>query len=219
MIKQDGVPIALIGRREIIHLHRYLFCFHPTMSNRYLWTKSIHISVPFLFRTRFFSTIELTRNATSTKVIQWHDLLEWLANGQKTSLWRDENCAQQYIEHQKSVDENYRSINDYIRINYLKWNSAIDPSSQKRIAVPSPTSIQGPLLTPNRFPYHLAQGIEHWLIWCDPKPSEPEKIVQQVIDREFPSKRFERISFINPPRLRSISDVFHAHVFTREIQR
>lgn len=189
------------------------------MSNRNVWRFSFSLPYFHRIRIRSISTIELTRNATANKPIEWNDLIQWLADGQKTSLWRDANGAQRYIEHQKAVDRDYRSINDFIRINYLKWNSTIDTNSKKRIAVPSPTSIPGPLLTPNRFPYYLAQGIEHWLIWCDPKPLEPESVIRKVIDHEFPSDKFDRISFINPPRLRSISDVFHAHIFTREIQR
>lgn len=168
---------------------------------------------------RLISTIELTRNAVASKPIEWNDLTQWLQTGQQTPLWRDEQCAQRYIEHQKSISRDYRSINDYIRIKYLQWNTDHDPTSQKRIATPSSTAIREPLLTLNNFPYYLVQGIEHWLIWCDPEPKEPEKTVEDVMNKEFPLQKFERISFINPPRLRSISAVFHAHVFTRACQR
>ena len=168
---------------------------------------------------RWISTIELTRNAVANKPIEWNDLISWLENGQQTPLWRDEQCAQRYIEHQKSISREYRSINDYIRINYLKWNADRDPSTAKRLATPSSTAIREPLLTPNNFPYFLAQGIQHWLIWCDPEPKEPEKVIEDIMNRDFPVPKFDRISFINPPRLRSISAVFHAHVFTRECAR
>ena len=168
---------------------------------------------------RLISTIELTRNAVASKPIEWNDLIQWLQTGQQTPLWRDEDCARRYIEHQKSIAREYRSINDYVRIRYLQWTTDYDPTSQKRIATPSATAIREPLLTPNNFPYYLVQGIQHWLIWCDPEPKEPEKIVEDVMNKEFPLQKFERISFINPPRLRSISAVFHAHVFTRECQR
>jgi hypothetical protein len=171
------------------------------------------------FHGRFVSTIELTRNAVANQPLQWNDLIEWLQNGQKTLLWRDEQCAQRYIEHQKLVSKNYRSINDFIRIHYLKWDIDIDKTSQKRIAIPGLKSIKEPLLTPNDFPYYLVNNIQHWLIWCDPKPKEIEKIIEEILNKNFPYEKFERLSFINPPRLRSVSDVFHAHVFTREIKR
>ena len=187
------------------------------MPHRYLFKTSF--SLPVFRGIRSISTIEITRNATSVKPIEWNDLIEWLADGQKTPLWRDATTAQRYIEHQKNVVGEYRSINDFIRINYLKWNFAIEPNLQKRIAVPSPTAIRRPLLTPNRFPYYLAPGIEHWLLWSDPKPADPDAAIRKVLDEEFPAEKFDRFSFINPPRLRSISDVFHAHIFTREIQR
>jgi hypothetical protein len=166
---------------------------------------------------KFISTMESTRNVNIRKPIEWNDLIRWLDNGQRAQLWRDEHHSQRYHEHQRSVLCDYRSINDYIRIHYLKWNVCIDPTSQKRTAIMSSASIREPILTVNRFPYDLAHGIQHWLVWCDPKPNEPEKIISNVLNREFPSDRFDRISFINPPRLRSIPDVFHAHIFTREI--
>jgi hypothetical protein len=165
---------------------------------------------------RFVSTIELTRNAVANKPLQWNDLIHWLENGQRTLLWRDEQCAERYIQHQKLVARDYRSINDFIRIHYLKWNVDIDRTSQKRIAVPSSTAIQEPLLTLNGFPYCLVRGIQHWLIWCDPIPKIPEEIIERVVQQNFPYDKFDSLSFVNPPRLRSVSDVFHAHVFTRE---
>ncbi|CAF0781446.1 unnamed protein product [Adineta steineri] len=153
---------------------------------------------------RSISTIELTRNAIANKPLEWNDLIQWLENGQKTLLWRDEQCAQRYIQHQKLVAKDYRSINDFIRIHYLKWNVDIDKSSQKSIAVPSLNSIKEPLLTPNDFPYYLIRNIQHWVIWCDPKPKKPEEIIEQVLNKEFPYEKFDRISFVNPPRLRSM---------------
>jgi hypothetical protein len=171
------------------------------------------------FYIRSISTIELTRHAISNKPLAWNDLILWLKNGQKTLLWRNEYYAQRYIEHQKLVAKEYVSINDFIRINYLKWDVDFDKISQKRIAIPSLTSINQPLLTPNDFPYYLVDGIQHWLIWCDPKPKESEEIIEKTINKEFPSNKFERLSFVNPLRLRSVSGVFHAHVFTREIKQ
>jgi hypothetical protein len=171
-----------------------------------------------IFDRRFISTIELTQNAVANKALQWNDLIKWLENGQKTLLWRDEQCAKRYIEHQQIIFKEYRTINDFIRIHYLKWDTGFDQISQKRFAIPSLKSIQEPLLTPNDFPYYLVKNIQHWLIWCDPKPKEPEKIIEEILNKNFPCEKFDRLSFVNPPRLRSVSDVFHAHVFTREIK-
>lgn len=169
----------------------------------------------FLSR-RFVSTIELTREAVAGKPLEWHDLIHWLENGQKTILWRDAACAERYVQHQQLVARDYRSINDFIRIHYLKWNNGVDETTRKRIAVPSASAIQEPLLTPNDFPYYLTRGIEHWLIWCDPIPKMPEQIIERIIRENFPYEKFNSLSFVNPPRLRSVSDVFHAHIFTRK---
>ena len=169
------------------------------------------------FHGRFISTIELTRNAISNQPIKWEELIKWIDEGQKTLLWRDEQCAQRYIEHQRLVAKDYRSINDFIRIHYLKWDSHFDQSIGKRIAISGLKSIKEPLLTPNDFPYYLVENIQHWLIWSDPKPVNVEEMIEQILNKNFPLEKFERLSFVNPPRLRSVSDVFHAHIFTRKI--
>ena len=170
------------------------------------------------FHSQFVLTSELKRHIATNKPIEWNYLIKWLEDGQKILLYRNEQNTQRYIEHQQAVAKEYRSINDFIRIHYLKWDADIDKFSQKRIAIPSLHSIKEPLLTPNAFPYYLVNEIQHWLIWCDLKPKEPNKIIGQIINREFPREKFERLYFVNPPRLRSISDVFHVHVFTREIK-
>jgi len=179
---------------------------------------NILIKKNFFFQ-RFQSTIDLTRAAIASQPLEWNDLIKWFENGQKTLLCRSDECAQRYIQHQKFVENQYRSINDYIRIHYLKWNFDIDKLTSKRFAIPSPNSIKEPLLTPNDFPYYLVSDIKHWLIWADPIPEEPVKVIDKIIEKEFPCDRFQRLSFVNPPRLRSVSDVFHAHVFTREINK
>ena len=212
---QDGVRIAFdCSARFFSSLlrsyHSFVLFFFPMAI---AWMRRSFL------RARFISTIELTRQATANKPIDWNDLLEWLKNGQTTLLWRTEQCAQRYIEHQKTVADQYVSINDYIRIHYLHWQMNIDPGTQKRVAVPCSTSIKEPLLTLNKFPYYLVEDIQHWLIWCDPVPREPQKLIDTISDREFPPEKFDRITFVNPPRLRSIAGVFHAHVFTREIRR
>ncbi|CAF3362295.1 unnamed protein product [Rotaria socialis] len=171
------------------------------------------------FHLRCLSTGELTRNLAINKPIEWNHLIKWLDDGQKYPLWRDTHNTQRYFEHQKLISKEYKSINDFIRIHYLKWDVDIDRATKKCVAIPSENSIKEPLVTPNAFPYYLVDGIQHWLIWCDPMPKEPEKIIEHVMNREFHSEKFERFFFINPQRLRSISGVFHAHVFTREIKK
>ncbi|CAF1185633.1 unnamed protein product [Adineta ricciae] len=151
--------------------------------------------IPFLLG-RFVSTIELTRNSIANKPLQWNDLVIWLENGQKTLLWRDESCAQRYIEHQKQVARDYRSINDFIRIHYLKWDVDIDESTRKRLAIPSSNSIKEPLLTPNDFPYYLVSNIQHWVIWCDPIPKIPEAAIDEIVRKNFPYEIYETLSFM-----------------------
>lgn len=162
-------------------------------------------------------SLNLLRHLSTRRKIGWIDLINWLKSGQKEALWRNEKQAQLYLEHFQHVESRYASINDYIRIHYLKWNSKFDVESGKEIAVPCSTSFRGPLITKNKFPYDLEENIEHWLIWCEPKPEKVDEFLETMINKHFPTDQYERIAFVNPERLRSISAVFHAHVFTKKL--
>lgn len=63
----------------------------------------------------------------------------------------------------------------------------------------------------NDFPYFVELGIEHGIVWSTGKLCKDEMLA--LLDEKLPGK--EKLYFINPPSLQSITEVEHAHVFSR----
>lgn len=75
------------------------------------------------------------------------------------------------------------------------------------------------VLRANDFPYNVVPGIQHWLLWCN-RPEFPGNSMIVEIERRLgrqddPHNDLEYELFENPPYLRSIPDLCHAHIFLR----
>ncbi|CAF4556933.1 unnamed protein product, partial [Rotaria magnacalcarata] len=155
---------------------------------------------------------------TVSQPVEWQELIEAAANRELIPPWRrSSSVKERYIRHTTEVLSEYASVNDYVRIHMLHYASEFDETMGKQVAVASPSSIKDPLLIFNEFPYHLSTDIEHWLVWFDGQPTDPEKLVQEVVDRQFiPNERYDIIVYVNPQQFQSVNGIFHAHVFVRE---
>ena len=76
-------------------------------------------------------------------------------------------------------------------------------------------------LEPNIVPYHVDEGIEHWVLWYHPEHTKGTMDLEDALFllhvRGFiPSLRDdEMIAFQNLPQFRSVPQMAHAHVFLR----
>jgi hypothetical protein len=66
----------------------------------------------------------------------------------------------------------------------------------------------------NDFPYTMESGMEHHLVWsAGGALSQAEVDAQVALHR--PGGAYESLSFVNPARLQSVTNVWHAHVICR----
>lgn len=77
-------------------------------------------------------------------------------------------------------------------------------------------------LEPNIVPYHLPDGVHHWVLWYHPDDTNPASDLQRsrceydantFFDGKLTSE--ELIAFQNIPAFRSVPELAHAHVFIR----
>ncbi len=66
----------------------------------------------------------------------------------------------------------------------------------------------------NDFPYNLEAGIEHHLLWSAGGALSDEQVAQTVAAQR-PSSDWETLIFVNPVRLQSVTNVWHAHCLSR----
>ena len=65
----------------------------------------------------------------------------------------------------------------------------------------------------NDFPYDTEKDIIHYVLWL-PSIDYTEKSIQKIIDSEFSDYK-NVVWFTNVPKLRSIKNIYHAHVFVK----
>jgi hypothetical protein len=78
-------------------------------------------------------------------------------------------------------------------------------------------------LIPCDFPYNVEKGIDHWILWINPKnvsikytKKEVEKIIKNYMEYYSPLfKYFEYIFFENSVKNQSIKQIKHYHIFFR----
>ena len=112
------------------------------------------------------------------------------------------------------------SIGDYVLRRVFGWEAV--PSSEdgaKLRAVPPEGFTRAVRFVLNDYPYTVTPGIEHHIVWvaradgdvCALSPDE----LQAEVARHRPAAEWETQTAVNPPRLQSVTNVWHAHVFSR----
>ena len=97
------------------------------------------------------------------------------------------------------------NIEDRIRVEHLGW------VTEKGHAVRPPRGWRRTALVPNKYPYWTAKDIHHWILWSDRPLSAAS--VQAILGWELGGR--DVVWFVNKPELRSVTGLWHAHVFWR----
>lgn len=71
-----------------------------------------------------------------------------------------------------------------------------------------------PVLVPNQFPYWVAPGIQHWVLWSPRGPLSTAEI-REAIAVQRPAGVREAQWFENAPAAKTVPGIWHAHVFLR----
>jgi len=87
------------------------------------------------------------------------------------------------------------------------------PLAEAAAAASSRNSSQTALV-PNDFPYYMADGLEHWVLWKLGGPCSDEDVAQAKRDlvREHGWDAHQMIHWVNPPNLQSLPAIDHVHL-------
>ena len=73
-----------------------------------------------------------------------------------------------------------------------------------------------PVLVPNQFPYWVAPGIEHWVLWSPPSVGPlSAAAIRAAITAQRPTGVRDVFWFENPPAAKTVPGIWHVHVFFR----
>ena len=137
--------------------------------------------------------------------VQWQSLKKFHQKSPQPPILRNEEIEQQYVEYKKKhghlmIDNLLSRFN--IKSNYFRCSSWFH-------------------LVPCDFPYNLSYGIDHWILWLNPKyksynykHKDIDLIIRYYLDNYCQlSKYHEYIYFDNLLIHQSVKEIIHYHVF------
>jgi hypothetical protein len=108
--------------------------------------------------------------------------------------------------------EHYRSVEDFIKIQYFKFPYSQD--SNRYIALEKPADLKwNPTLRRNNFPYAIQPDVNHLILWslADLTTEDIHDTLQQKLSLET----WDFFWFENPGAKKTVPGVNHVHVFVR----
>ena len=148
-------------------------------------------------------------------LLRWPDVVEIIRLGQLQLLGRSDVQQEEYDRFRSQTKQNWLTMSDFILVNKFGLNFLSDEVTGKRIADRTELCSYGDRISvrPNDYPYNFEPGIKHFIVW---------KIGSQLTDDEIDiatkdiseslANVVDSAMYVNPPHLKSIPDVDHAHV-------
>lgn len=146
--------------------------------------------------------------------LEWNDLLA-KANGANILLWRTPCVTSIYKTESARLNTIYARYSDHIKIKYLGWDALLMPSGLLEARKNVSSIIMR--LTQNAYPYDLAPGIMHYVLWCSTGPPKDlhESVCHHLRTIYQDISSIEYIAHVNYDHERSILDLWHCQVFIR----
>jgi hypothetical protein len=69
------------------------------------------------------------------------------------------------------------------------------------------------IILPNDFPYSVAEGISHILLWSQIPLARD--YIEDILETNYSHTLYEWVYFVNPPEIQSVRKLPHVHVFMR----
>ena len=145
-------------------------------------------------------------------MLSWPEAKTIIEEGRLDLLGRSIEQQATYRAFREQIQVEWVSVSDYILCCKLQY-SETTAADGKRVAI-RPTTVESPrtVLLENDFPYNFDTGISHFVLW-----KIGGEVLQADIDAAVHQLRAtynatDTAVYINPPHLKSILDLEHAHI-------
>ncbi len=144
--------------------------------------------------------------------LSWEFVRAAIAEGKVSRLVRTPEQTAIYEAFRVETAARYASTFDRV-IERVFGYPALPTAGCGKLAVqiPEPRGTRL-VLRPNDFPYNLASGLRHDVLWSEGGPLD-EVAIAAYIALNFAGH--ETLHFVNPPALQSVPTIFHVHIISR----
>ena len=144
--------------------------------------------------------------------LSWSRCKDLVAEDRLELLGRSHSQHASYHAFMDNVRSKYAEVADFLFTTKFGFDAAVDPVSGKLRAV-VPTQVPDRLILQiNDFPYHYEKGIVHYVLWKLGTPLVEQEILDAQASLLAKEGAVEAIFYVNPPHLKSILQIDHAHI-------
>eukprot|EP00051_Salpingoeca_urceolata_P018418 m.258276 g.258276 ORF g.258276 m.258276 type:complete len:194 (-) comp19188_c0_seq3:2518-3099(-) len=149
---------------------------------------------------------------TVAKALTWQEIKHHIESSHVELLGRTAEDLNKYREWKAQILTEWQSVDEFVLHRVFEYPPISGPTGKKIAHVPEDKAPRV-VFRPNDFPYTAEAGVQHHVLWvhfCE----LTDTLVQDVIAKQC--SHFEEVTwFRNPPHLRSIPSVDHAHILVQ----
>lgn len=146
---------------------------------------------------------------------QWDELREIIEGVDKdlAKLSRSKSQQREYEVFRYHLRRQYKSVIDYILISKLGFEKAKHQEDGLWQATPQLKDFDQvrKVLAPNDFPYYMAHGILHYVLWKTKENINDEDVIGAREDLHRMMDLEDTLYWVNPPHLKSLPEIDHVH--------
>lgn len=147
-------------------------------------------------------------------VLGWSDVKQIMEKGTLERLGRSNIQLTEYREFRSQLLINWVSVTDYVMVSKLDFKCITLENGKKTAEIPAVIQTRT-VLTKNDFPYNFESGIEHYVLWKIGSDINSVEIAAAALNLSVAIKAVDYVTYVNPPHLKSILDLDHAHILLK----
>jgi hypothetical protein len=154
-----------------------------------------------------------TRSRPPVPLMSWDTIKDIVDSGDLAPLGRSDTQQAVYDDFRSRLNSEWESVSDFVLATKFDIHAEINPSTGKKAARRDEICEDKIVMHRNDFPYHFESGVNHFLIWkigSQLTAEDVENCVREIWNNTANVK--DVITYVNPPHLKSIPDIDHAHI-------
>lgn len=164
-----------------------------------------------------YVTLPTLKYGYRTTKLEWEELQDILKVPEENQIARMSRSVEQqrdYEIYKKEIEKTWRSVLDHILVTKLGCE-VIEKEGKLQAIKPESEVVTKVVL--NDFPYYLADGVEHWVLWKlnDSIHDHDVEEAKATIRVQRSNQVADFLHWINPPHLQSLPQIDHVHILSR----
>jgi hypothetical protein len=152
--------------------------------------------------------------------LSWWQAKQTVQDGRLDLLGRSTEWQAKYRIFQAELTERWASVSDYVLVTKLGYEEkGFTNADGKRCAVRPDSVATKTVLVENDFPYNFDDGVYHHVLWkVGGEGVNDADIADSIQHLRTTQGAVDTAYYVNPPHLKSILDIDHAHIlFVKEL--